>query len=122
MKRKDFIKHATAMAVFGLPMLSIANSCSTDSVSPNSTPDPKDCLANGTSTSIGSNHGHSLEVSKIDVENGAQMTYSIQGTSVHDHEVIITADHFASLKNSKSIQVISTSGSGHTHSVTVSCA
>ena len=122
MKRKDFIKRATALAVLGLPILSIASSCSTDDVSPNSTPDPNDCLANGTSSSIGSNHGHSMTVSKTDVENGTEMTYAIQGSSGHNHQVTISAANFTALKNNNSIQVTSSSDDGHTHSVSVSCA
>ena len=123
MKRIDFIKRITAIMAIGIPLLSVSNGCSSEEVTPNTNPnDPKDCLANGTSASIGSNHGHSITVSKTDIENSVAKTYGIQGGADHNHDVSITAANFTSLKNNNSIQVSSTSGGGHTHSVSVSCA
>ena len=125
MKRIDFLKRTAVVATLGLPILSVLSSCSTDTAPAPSTPpptNPKDCLANGTTSSIGSNHGHSLTVSKTDVENGVEKTYNILGSASHSHDVTISAANFSSLKNASSIQVSSTSGSGHTHSVSVSCA
>ena len=124
MKRIDFIKRTAVIATFGLPLLSVINSCASESAP---TPNPpasgaKDCLANGTSSSISSNHGHRLDVTKEDVSNGSEKTYSIQDGASHDHNVTITAANFTDLKNTNSIQVDSTTGDGHTHSVTVSCA
>ncbi len=81
-----------------------------------------DCLANGTNVSIGSNHGHNLTVSKEDVEAGTAKTYSIMGSSGHNHTVTITEGNFATLQSNSSITVESSSGDSHTHSVTVSCA
>ena len=124
MKRIDFLKRTAVVATLGLPILSVLSSCSTDTAPTPTTPstDPKDCLANGTTSSIGSNHGHSLTVSKTDVENGVEKTYNILGSASHSHDVTISTANFSSLKNASSIQVSSTSGSGHTHSVSVSCA
>lgn len=81
-----------------------------------------DCLANGTNVSIGSNHGHSLTVSKDDVQAGTAKTYSIMGSSGHNHTVTITEADFASLQSNSSINVESSTGDSHTHNVTVSCA
>jgi len=121
MKRLDFIKRISTVAVVGLPIVALANSCSTTAdVLPVPT---NNCLLNGTDTSIGSNHGHSLTVSAADVASATQKTYKIQGSGSHDHMVTISADSFAKLKNDNTtIQVVSSSGSGHTHTVTVSCA
>jgi len=122
MKRSDFIKRSVVLTAIGIPVALITGSCSNnEEVDPNN--DPKDCLANGTTSSISANHGHSLTVSKTDVADGSQKTFSIQGSSSHSHEVTITSAQFAALKdNQNSIQVVSTSGNGHTHSVTVTCA
>ena len=124
MKRIEFLKRTVVVTTLGLPILSFLSSCSTETAPSPSTPPPtpKDCLANGTTSSIGSNHGHSLTVSKTDVENGVEKTYNILGSASHNHEVTITTANFSSLKNATSIQVSSTSGDGHTHSVSVSCA
>lgn len=123
MNRLDFIKRISTVAVVGLPIVALANSCSTTVDPVNVTVSDKNCLENGTNSSIGSNHGHELTVSKGDVNIGAAKTYNIAGSASHDHQVMISEANFASLKNNNtSIQVTSTSGSGHTHSITVSCA
>ena len=124
MKRNKFIKQLTTLTMIGLPLLSISNSCTTnDTPTPApTTPSAKDCLANGTNSSISANHGHVLNVSKTDVQNGAEKSYSIDGSASHDHTVVITADNFDSLKTNLSIQVDSSTGGGHSHAVTVSCA
>ena len=83
---------------------------------------PTDCLANGTNANISSNHSHSLTVSMTDVQNAVDKTYAIQGSATHNHDVTISAANFTSLKNNTSIQVSSTSGDGHSHNITVSCA
>jgi hypothetical protein len=70
---------------------------------------------------ISANHGHKLTVSKADVAAAATKTYSIRGTSGHDHLVTITAAQFAQLGSGHAITVASTNAAGHTHSVTVTC-
>ncbi len=125
MKRIDFIKRTAIVATLGLPLLSVINSCSTESPpTPGNNPPPggTDCLANGTNANISANHGHTLTVSKDDVSSGTEKTYAIQGSASHDHSVTITTANFTALKNNNSIQVDSTSGDGHMHGVTVSCA
>lgn len=125
MKRSDFIKRTVVVATLGLPLLSVINSCSSEAppVPGNNPPTGStDCLANGTNANISANHGHTLIVSKEDVSSGTEKTYAIQGSASHDHSVTITAANFTSLKNNNSVQVDSTSGDGHMHAVTVSCA
>jgi hypothetical protein len=70
---------------------------------------------------IGTNHGHSLVVPIADVTAAADRTYSIRGASAHDHMVTITAAQFGMLADGATLSLTSTS-SGHTHSVTVTCA
>lgn len=123
MDRKTFIKKMAGTLLISVPAYSMLGCSSSDDSSP-SPPNNnnKDCLANGTQSSIGANHGHTLQVSKADVQSGSQKQYSIQGSSGHDHMVTVTAANFDSLKNNQQVQVTSTSGDGHTHSVTISCA
>lgn len=124
MKRSDFIKRSLVFITFGVSLSTLTSGCygGEDPPAPITNSGPKDCLANGTSANISSNHGHSLNVSKEDVEAGIQKSYSIEGGAGHDHQVTITSSHFSSLKNNQSIQADSTSGGGHSHSITVSCA
>jgi len=121
MNRKSFLQKLSGVMLVGIPAF-ISVSCSSDSEDPPAPNTEEDCLGNGTSSSIGSNHGHSLTVSKEDVDAGVETQYNIQGTSGHSHSVTLSESNFASLKNNQTISVTSTTGSGHTHPVTVSCS
>ncbi len=125
MDRKEFIQKAVGAMVVTLPMYGLVSCSSSDDGGGNQDPTPggeANCSENGTKSAIGTNHGHTLTVSKSDVTSAVEKTYSIQGSSGHDHLVTISASNFADLKNNKAISVTSTSGDGHTHSVNVSCA
>ena len=125
MDRKTFIQKAAGAMLIAVPAYSLLGCSSSDDGGENQNPDPvanADCLANGTGVSIGGNHGYSLTVSKADVQSGVAKTYSIQGTSPHNHSVDLTAANFTSLKSNASISVTSSNDDSHTHSVQVSCA
>ncbi len=112
--------------LIALPAYSLVSCSSSDdgSTNPDNTPNPNaeaNCLDNGTNSVIGSNHGHNLTVSRADVQAGSERTYSIQGTSGHDHSVTLTAADFNNLQNNQNISVSSTNNDGHTHTVTVRC-
>lgn len=128
MNRKTFIQKSLGAMLVGIPILSIA-ACSSDSTDgPNNIPDPdpsgeSDCLQSGAvAGSISGNHGHTLTVSSQDVQSGTARTYSIQGSSGHNHDIMISANDFTSLQNNQSIEVTSTTDDGHTHAVVVTCA
>lgn len=124
MDRKTFIqKSMGAMLIAGPTFYLFGCSSSDDGGVETSKPNADaDCLANGTTTTIASNHGHTLTVSKADVQAGAAKTYSIQGTSGHNHTIHLTAANFTALKDNLSISVTSTNDDDHTHAVQVSCA
>ncbi len=122
MDRKTFIKKMTGTLLIGIPVYSMLGCSSSDDSTPPPPNNNADCLANGTQSAIGTNHGHTLQVSVADVQSGVDKQYSIQGSSGHDHNVTVTAANFNTLKNNQQIQVSSTSGGGHTHAVTISCA
>ncbi|EAR01146.1 hypothetical protein [Maribacter sp. HTCC2170] len=124
MNRKTFIQKSVGALLIAVPAVSML-SCSSSDDGVDEPPKQNanaDCLANGTSISIGSNHGHSLTVSKADVNAGVAKTYSIQGTSGHGHTINLTAANFTSLKANSSISITSTNDNDHTHAVQVSCA
>jgi len=120
MDRKSFIRKLMGSMLVSIPIYSIL-SCSDSEIDPIPTPD-KNCLMNGAVGSISSNHGHSLIVSNTDVDLGIAKQYNIQGSSSHNHMVTVTDSDFASLKINQQISITSTSGDGHIHSVTISCA
>ncbi|TDQ25563.1 hypothetical protein [Tenacibaculum caenipelagi] len=125
MNRKTFIQKILATILITLPAYIFVR-CSSDTgneSSQNPIPIPTgNCLNNGTNNSIDRNHGHSLNVSKEDIQAGIDKAYSIQGSANHNHIITVTTANFSSLRNNNSINVTSTSGGGHTHTVTVSCA
>ncbi len=124
MDRKTFIKKTAGTLLIALPAYSILScSSSSDDVDPNDNSGTANCLQNGARASaISANHGHTLTVSKADVDAGTEKTYNIAGSSNHSHSVTVSTDDFNVLKNNQSVSVISTSGNSHTHSVTISCA
>lgn len=130
MDRKAFIEKCLGAMFLALPAYSLVSCSGSDNgpysgPNPNPNPNPNpmaNCSANGTSTAISANHGHTLAVTAADVTAGTEKSYAIDGNSDHGHMVTLTADDFATLQDNDSITVTSTSGGGHTHSVTVSCA
>ncbi len=122
MKRKEFIQKTVGTMLVALPAYALVGCSSSDNGPADPDPSGADCLANGTGVTIGTNHGHTLAVSKEDVNVGVEKTYSIQGSSGHDHIVTLSAASFTSLKNKTAISVTSTNDAGHTHAVAVSCA
>ena len=121
MDRKTFIRKTAGALLLAVPAYALL-SCSSSSDDSNSTGGNPDCLANGTNSSIGTNHGHSITVSSADVNAGVEKTYNITGNGNHSHSVTVSAGNFNTLKNNQQISVNSTSGDGHTHNVTISCA
>jgi hypothetical protein len=80
------------------------------------------CLNNGTTSTIQSNHGHVLVVSKDDVAAAAEKAYDIRGTATHAHTVTITRELFAQLAKDQAIMTTSSFDAGHSHGVLVACA
>ncbi len=118
LSRKDFLRSALAAAGAALGLGATNSGCGGDDDGGGGGGSTGSC-----SSSITNNHKHSLSVSAADLEAAQQKTFSIKGASPHDHEVMLTANHFASLKAGKSVFVESSDGgSGHTHNVTVKCS
>lgn len=81
---------------------------------------PQSCGASG--ASISGNHGHVLTIPEADLSSLTDKTYSIQGSSGHDHTVTLTAAQLAMLKNGQTVSVESSTGSAHTHTVSANCS
>lgn len=120
MTRKQFLRSLAGVGVTAVGVSALA-ACGGDDGGKPDAPGAS-CTANGTTASIAGNHGHVLVVSAADVTAGADKTYDITGTAVHTHMVTVTAAMFTMLAANMTIMVISTTGSAHTHNVTVMCA
>lgn len=138
--RKEFLGRLLQSAA-GMVGVAIIAGCSSssrrggdDDTSPDAAPPARDggptpdgahtasCTANGTISAVSANHGHQLTVTKADVAASAARTYGIRGTADHSHSVTVTAAMFTGLKGNTAIMTTSSSDSGHSHPVTVTCA
>lgn len=122
MDRKTFIKNLAGSVLVAAPIVGILGCTSDDNEGNGGGNVAKNCLANGTNSSIGSNHGHTLQVSKNDVNAGVEKQYDIKGSSPHAHTVTVSASNFATLKTNQQIQINSTNDDAHSHLITISCA
>lgn len=129
MDRKTFIRKTTAGIILGLPAISILGCSGSDDGDPDPGPEPnpptaRDCTENGTLSTVATSagHSHSLTIPKEDVVAGVEKTYDLSLVSDHRHQVTITAAQFQTLQANNSVNATSTSDSGHTHSVSVTCA
>lgn len=69
---------------------------------------------------ISNNHGHTLEIPLADIEAGIEVTYDASGDSGHCHEVILTAEDFATLRDGGVVTKYSCNGGDHQY--VLSCA
>jgi hypothetical protein len=126
--RKEFVSSLVGVAASaaGAALLVACSNKIVNSTPPDAATDAaaRSCTANGTTTTIGGNHGHVLMVSKADVVAGVDKTYDITGAATHAHSVTITAALFTMLRNNTMIMITSTSGGNpaHTHAIAVMCA
>ena len=131
--RKEFLKSALVLAGVGAGVASLA-ACGGDSGKGGTggsggggtggASGGNACDTNEPVEAIATNHTsgpHALTVTAAEVAAGTTKTYSIQGTSGHDHTITITAAMFTMLKAGTPVMTTSTSGGGHTHSVSVMC-
>lgn len=84
-----------------------------------------DCAANGSSSTISQNTGHSLIVSKADIAAGVDKTYDIRGTDTsHTHSVTLTAADMQALQKNMQVDETSTAasaGPAHSHAIKIVC-
>jgi hypothetical protein len=80
--------------------------------------DAGSCAASAT---IGSNHGHTINVSQADVDAAVDKTYDIAGTAGHNHTVTVTATGFRQVRDTGSFSVESSTDAGHEHLITITC-
>jgi hypothetical protein len=115
LNRKEFLT-----GVAGVTVTLIVSACGSDDSQSGAVAGDGDCT-NGINTSITGNHGHILDVPVVDFAAGQSKTYSIKGTSDHDHSMTLTADDFANLNSGKTVTKESTTNSGHSHSMQMIC-
>jgi hypothetical protein len=72
-------------------------------------------------STITDNHGHALAIPAADLNSTVAMTYSIQGSADHSHDVTFSAAQLAQLKAGQMVTVGTTTTLAHAHTVTEAC-
>lgn len=122
LSRREAIRSYLQIGVLGVCYQWLLSACGT---TPASAPALSGaCATNGTSLSIGTNHGHTAPtISAADVTAGTANSYTLgSGTALHTHTLAVTAANFATLQSNTAVAITSSTDSGHSHVVTVSCA
>lgn len=65
---------------------------------------------------IGSNHGHAVTVTRVQINAGQDVTLTLSGS--HTHTVNLTAAELATIGDGGRVAKSSSSDSGHSHTVT----
>jgi hypothetical protein len=126
--RKEFIRTALVMAGAGFGLTRLASCGGSDGPAGGTgTAGTGGALTNACQThepaeTIAANHGHVLTVTAGDAAAGQLKTYSIKGTSAHDHTVTVSSAMFAMLNAGQTATTTSSNGAGHTHGITIVCA
>jgi hypothetical protein len=116
--RKSFVM---LLMISGISLLIVDCSGSTSKSAP--VVNGGNCLVNGTAVTIGSNHGHVMNVPIADITADVGKDYDIRGTNTtHTHTVSLSKSDFDSLKLNQGVSVQSSAASdGHSHSIVVNC-
>ena len=112
--RREFTLDA-ALAILAGCVITISDmACgSTTSTAPSPAP-PSDVAGN-----ISANHGHVATITGAQITAGAAIVaLDIHGTATHTHTLSISQADLTALKNKQTVTSLSTTDSGHSHTVT----
>lgn len=70
---------------------------------------------------VGRNHGHELLVAEADVLAGLEKTYSLRGSSSHNHTLRISKEEFVRIGQGETLRKKTEFGAGHRHRILVRC-
>jgi hypothetical protein len=121
MNRKEFLRSIAGVGAAAAGVAVLTACGGEDNATPDA-PQGRNCNANGTNVTIGTNHGHTMTVPKDDVTAGAEKTYNIQGSSGHPHTVVVTAAMFTMLQNNTAVMATSSRDDMHDHTIMIVCA
>lgn len=118
MTRQQFLRTLVGAGIGAAGIATLA-ACGDDG---GGTPDAAGGSCTTPTTTIGSNHGHVMMVTKAEVDAAVAKTYDITGTGGHSHTVMVSAANFATLAGGGTLTITSSSSGAHTHDVVVMCA
>jgi hypothetical protein len=118
--RLEFVQGAVGVGIAGL----LGGACGDDKGEDKETGGTGGGTGGGgaCATTIGTNHGHMMTVTKAQAQAGADKTYDITGGANHSHTVDVSAGDFADLLDGTTLMVTSSFDAGHSHEVTIDCS
>lgn len=123
--RREFIRKCLGISFYAVFAQWFASACGSNTTGQNTATSGGNCVANGTSTSVGSNHGHtSPSIPGADVSAGIQKSYTVgSGSAGHTHAVTVSVGSFSSLRGNQGVNISTDAdGTGHSHVITINCA
>jgi hypothetical protein len=114
--RKQFL-----LGIAGATVTLVIGACGSKDNEEGSTGTADGNCTNDLDVTITGNHGHALKIDAADFDAGQSKTYSITGSSQHDHSITLTAQDFADLKSGKTVTKESTNTAGHSHPMQIAC-
>lgn len=119
MDRRDFIVKSAALLAFPLIIQQIG--CSTNPTSSDNGSD------NGTdedgfnvTSSVNSDHSHTIEILYDDIENPSTSNNSLTSSSTnHTHQITVSTTDYQALKDGGTIVKTSTRDGGHSHTFSI---
>ena len=113
MDRRTFLQSAGALATWvGVSVVLSGCSSDDDPAAPNSN------LTGDVAGQVSSNHGHTVKVSKAQLDSGNAVTLTLTNGNGHTHTVSLTDVQIASIGAGSRVAATSSSDSGHSHLAT----
>jgi hypothetical protein len=112
--RREFTLEA-ALAILAGCVITISDTACGDS---KSTTTPTSVNPSDVNGSISANHGHEAVIKGAQITAGSAFALDIRGNATHTHTVSISQADLTSLRNRQTVTSISTTDSGHSHTVT----
>ena len=117
--RTEFLRNALVACIAGITGAACGGD---DGGDPSNTGGSSSTGGGACGTTIATNHGHKLTVTKAQAMAGTARSYDIQGDSEHPHTVELSAAQMTMLAAGDPVTVESSEDANHSHSVTISCA
>ena len=115
--RREFTLEA-ALAILAGCVITISDSACGKST-PSTTPTPTPVNPSDVNGNVSANHGHVAVITGAQITAGtAIVALDIRGTATHAHTLAISQADLTTLKNRQTITSLSTTDSGHSHTVT----
>ena len=111
--RREFTIESVMALLAGVAIT--VTGCGDDDPTPTS---PSPAPSAGVQGAVGTNHGHTAEVTAAQITAAGAVSLNITGTATHPHTVELTADEVRRIGQRQQVAKTSSTDAGHSHTVT----